>query len=258
MPELPEVEVLRMHCDSELTGATVTDYQFDGVGDLHGFTVTDTTRVGKNLGLVGADKRILLFRMGLVGDIFILPLDEEFNGTYKGAIQFNNGKALYFVDPRCVGNVSIVTAMPSIGPDILQQDSYVDEFERKLKGLTLPIKVALLDQNLIAGIGNSYASEILWDAQINPERPACSLSHYEVGVIVYRAKVIMSAAVKHESALRPRDYYLAAGWAGNPAPKHVYQKAGCPCPRCGRNIERILQNGRGTFFCPNCQKAGGT
>ncbi len=256
MPELPEVEVLRRHVDEELVGAsTLCGHTPYVTGTMR---IDAVERVGKALGLRGEGGIYIVFRLGLAGDIFILPTDAEFRWVARHSIPFDNGKTLYFVDPRGIGKVSVEDAMPVMGPDVMQEGNYVEKLCRSFAGSTATVKAALMDQSIIAGVGNAYAAEVLWDAGINPFTYACTLSRVQIGVLVYKLRRIMQNAITEQFKLSALEYYKAGGWRASEYQMDVYGREGCPCVRCGTLIKREKQHGRSTYFCPHCQKVGDT
>ncbi len=255
MPELPEVEVLRRIIDKELKGATAI--QAKNPLDIQPLTILATERVGKALGL-RCPTGYVVFRLGLTGDLFVMPAGKWPSGPARVSIPFNNGKVLHFVDSRGFGKVLVSKHMPVMGPDVMQEESYVEELAYRLSGTTVDIKTALLDQSIIAGVGNAYAADALWDAGINPFAPACTLTRVQVGVLVYKLRSIMAAAIEKKSRTDAEVYHLVGGWKGVGHPMKVYRQEGRPCPRCGTSIRRTEQGGRSTYFCPKCQKVGDT
>jgi formamidopyrimidine-DNA glycosylase len=148
-----------------------------------------------------------------------------------------------------------VAELRALGPDPLTDGIEAPRLAERLAGLParLPIKVALLDQSLLAGVGNIQASEALFRARIDPRRPAASLSRAEVGRL--RRGILASIAHTLETlASGDADVrYVEEDRSENPF--LVYDRAGQVCPRCKRaRIVRVVQAGRATFFCPNCQR----
>ncbi len=142
-----------------------------------------------------------------------------------------------------------------LGTDALIISS--EEFARQLTSTARPIKVALLDQKLLAGVGNLYASEMLYAAGIDPCRPACDLTEVELALLHQHMLRILNQAILYEgSTLSDGTYRNALNQAGGYQNEHqVYDKAGSPCPRCtSSEIIRIVQAQRATFYCPACQR----
>lgn len=168
--------------------------------------------------------------------------------------------SLWFWDRRGLGTVRYhrpgeleARLALSHGPDALAMTP--DLWANRLARTARPLKVALLDQKLVAGIGNLYASEILHLARLHPARPANSLHTSEVEQLASVARFVLDEAILHEgSTLSDGTYRNALAKNGSYQNAHrVYAKAGHPCPTCTRPIERIVQAQRSTFFCPTCQ-----
>jgi formamidopyrimidine-DNA glycosylase len=161
-------------------------------------------------------------------------------------VEFDDGVRLTLVDPRALSTVTLhrpgEEPIPELGPDPLS-----DAFDRvwlrsTLRARRIPIKVALLDQRVAAGVGNIYAAEALWVARIGPRVSSASL-----GVVrLSRLSDAVRQVLRHASGERRSAYGGRGGFA-------VYGREGEPCPRCGSRIRRILQAGRSTYFCPRCQ-----
>lgn len=170
---------------------------------------------------------------------------------------------LWFWDSRGLGTVRLLdpVALASVlgetrlGPDALEMTEAI--WRTSCAGTARPIKVALLDQKLVAGIGNLYASEILHRAKIHPGQPADRLDRRQVGRLAEAARLILEEAIRYEgSTLSDGTYRNAMNQAGNYQNAHrVYDRAGEDCPTCRRKtIVRIVQAQRSTFFCPGCQR----
>jgi formamidopyrimidine-DNA glycosylase len=168
--------------------------------------------------------------------------------------------ALWFWDRRGLGTVRYYapgefesSMADRYGPDALAMTPA--DWSDRLARTSRPIKVALLDQSLVAGIGNLYASEILHVAGIHPGRPAGSLTADEIGRLAEATGAVLTDAIHHEgSTLSDGTYRNAVAAAGGYQNSHrVYDKAGKPCPGCGRPVERTVQAQRSTFFCGGCQ-----
>jgi formamidopyrimidine-DNA glycosylase len=178
-------------------------------------------------------------------------------------LTLDDGSRLVYVDPRMFGRLrwvpgarfDAVAELRALGPDPLTDGIEAPRLAERLAGLParLPIKVALLDQSLLAGVGNIQASEALFRARIDPRRPAASLSRAEVGRL--RRGILASIAHTLETlASGDADIrYVEEDRSENPF--LVYDRAGQVCPRCKRaRIVRVVQAGRATFFCSNCQR----
>jgi len=176
-------------------------------------------------------------------------------------ISFHLGKKklLVFEDVRCLGKMELATKVTMcqklslLGVEPLSKKLNVSYFQKCCNETLRPIKVVLMDQRKIAGIGNIYASEILFKAEIHPERPAQFLTRIERKQIIQATKSILKKAIQLQgttvSNFRRVDNKI--GRFQNFL--NVYGKTGQPCPKCARPIERIVHYQRSTFFCPHCQ-----
>jgi formamidopyrimidine-DNA glycosylase len=178
----------------------------------------------------------------------------------RACFNLADGRRLLYTDPRKFGRIALwplaceARALKGYGIEPLEDEFTVEELARMLAGHTGAIKPLLLNQTIIAGIGNIYADEALFHAAIHPLRPASSLSPEEVRRLHDSIISVLSMAIEHggTSFNEFRDLWGEAG-------EHydhvlVYQRDGKPCPRCGTPIERIVVAQRGTHYCPNCQR----
>jgi len=283
MPELPEVEVLVRHLAPLLEGRRVRDVQVFrprvirpvGVGAfrraLVGATFVGLTRRGKYLRFrlrrsANHSAFSLLGHLGMTGRMFLQPAHTPL--PKHAAVVFALGPVtLVHEDTRYFGRLSLDTrALGALGPEPLEPAFTSDDLARGLARSRQAVKLRLLDQSLVAGIGNIYASEALFAARLSPQRAAGKLSLAEVRNLWRSLRRVLAQAVAWGSTVpldwrgsghRDRLFYygLAAG-----APDYyverlrVYGRAGQPCPRCRTAIRRIVQAGRSTFFCPCCQR----
>ena len=171
-----------------------------------------------------------------------------------------DGRRLLYTDPRKFGRIALwrrereAEAFQGFGIEPLGDEFTVEELARSLAGRAGAIKPVLLNQSVIAGIGNIYADEALYYASIHPLRPASSLSQEEVRLLREGIVAVLTRGIEHggTSFNEYRDLWGEAGENYNHM--RVYQREGKPCPRCGTPIERIVVAQRGTHFCPNCQR----
>ena len=243
MPELPEVQILVDQLAARLTGARILalDVRDAKIGLTHnvaGRTIRRVWRRGKNIVLDLSGGHHLLVHLRMTGWFeFTEPK------RYRAAIRTGKGTA-YFEDGRRLGVMQVLTTeqlqrvLAGLGPDPLVEGSVLT----RLATTSRPIKVALLDQRLIAGVGNIYASESLWRARINPQRRADRLSAAETKAV--RRGIV--ASMRQAIGYGPR-IFEAQQFA-------VYGREGEPCRRCGTRIRRMVQAQRGTYFCPRCQR----
>jgi formamidopyrimidine-DNA glycosylase len=172
-------------------------------------------------------------------------------------------KSVWLWDRRGLGTVQLLSPAEQeefLGPNRLGPDALeitAEDWQRRLKQTSRAIKVALLDQKLVAGIGNLYASEILHLSGISPRKKACRLSVREISLMAESVRSVLNDAIHHEgSTLSDGTYRNALNKSGGYQNSHrVYDRAGEPCPTChAGEIRRIVQAQRSTFYCPRCQK----
>jgi formamidopyrimidine-DNA glycosylase len=199
----------------------------------------------------------LAMHLKLSGSLWVKKSESEVPNYIKAVITLDDGEKIFFRDPRGFGRMWLVNDVCEItdklGPEPLSPEFTLDVLAERLEGKSAPVKAVLLDQAVIAGIGNMYADEILYDAKIDPRRAASSLSKEEIGCIHKAIKKILPQAIASKGA-SVRDYFRPSGEEGmeqfNFKVAHQ-KKASCAC---GGPIERIVVRGRGTYWCPNCQK----
>jgi formamidopyrimidine-DNA glycosylase len=289
MPELPEVETIRRDLEQKIVGLKIVSVEVKDskLGDtkrfarvLVGNKIIEADRIGKLLIMHLADGKFLLIHLKMTGQLVyedkeILaagghPFKEgdllaEIGGKLPNdytrfILTFSGDRKLYFNDTRRFGYVKIVNnnqlaeIKAKFGIEPLQINFTLANLKKVLAGRKVPIKSVLMDQQKIAGIGNIYASEILYAAQINPLRLAGSLNDEEVGRIFEVAKWILKKAIKHRGTTFS-DYVDTNGQKGNFSKLlQVYERVGDKCPACGGLIKKLKIAGRSTYFCPKCQK----
>ncbi|MCA9131545.1 MAG: bifunctional DNA-formamidopyrimidine glycosylase/DNA-(apurinic or apyrimidinic site) lyase [Planctomycetales bacterium] len=229
---------------------------------LRGQVVTEIRRLGKRVVLLTAELALILQpkMSGLVvleqpPDADHVRLKIDFSGQPPLSLLFWDRRGLGTVEliPRSEIESRIVSGR--LGPDALAISG--EEFARRLSKTARPIKVALLDQKLLAGIGNLYASEMLHMARIHPRTPCVDIGPRKVARLYQAMRSILLTAIAHEgSTLSDGTYRNALNNPGSYQSQHrVYDRAGLTCPACHRGkITRIVQGGRSTFYCPNCQR----
>lgn len=280
MPELPEVETMVRGIARHVTGRRLLEVRrypcrFRPIEitpssrqirrRVEGTAVSGVRRIGKRviLDLDSDDSFVIEPRMtGLM-----LVTDPPDRGHLRYHWRFVPDRSadlvddLYFWDRRGLGTIRLLTAEelserlgpPRLGPDAL---ALAAADWRRLCGRTgRAIKVAMLDQSLVAGIGNLYASEILFRARIDPACPADRIADNEATRLSRAARAVLNEAIRHEgSTLSDGTYRNALNQDGGYQNSHrVYDRAGEPCCRCAVPIRRVVQAQRSTFFCPSCQ-----
>lgn len=282
MPELPEVEVLVRHLRPLLLGRRIR-----GVEVRRAKTVRPDLpeRFGQRLTgrrFVGLERRgkfivfglsagagwpveRLLGHLGMTGRLFLQPLPAPL--PRHTAVVLDLGRHhLVFEDTRYFGRLTFAAArLDTLGPEPLAEDFTPADLAGALRGSRQPIKVRLLDQDALAGVGNIYASEALFVARIAPTTPAGRLGPVRVNRLWEALREVLSGAIAFGSTV-PLNWAGEAGrdrlfyYGQDPAADgvhverlRVYDRAGQPCPACGVSIRRTRLAGRSTFHCPRCQ-----
>jgi formamidopyrimidine-DNA glycosylase len=270
MPELPEVETIVRGLRPAITGKTitavrvslkkmaVTPYGVRFERALAGETIVDVRRRGKYAVFGLSSGRSLVTSLRMTGRLVVLAPDEEPYPYTHIELQFSDKSRLAFADVRQFGRMRLVEPGEpwdaQVGVEPLSGDFTPDRFIGMLSGRTTPVKVFLLDQRRIAGVGNIYACEALWQAGIRPGTPAKRLSkpaaarlHHALVDVLRRAVGMRGSSVD--------DYVDAQGLKGGfQNVLSVYGRTGKSCGRCGGSIVRTVIAQRGTWWCRACQK----
>ena len=255
MPELPEAETIARTLAPRVEGRRIVDARFftarvrgAAMPELAGRTVVAVRRYGKQI-LLELDEGLLAVRLGMTG----LLLWRRSPGPHTRALLRFEAGAVCFDDVRQFGSIQWMAALPEeLGPDPL--DLPAGEFRRRIQSRRSQVKRLLLDQRFLRGLGNIYADEVLFQASIHPRTLASRLSASRARRL-HRAivDVLTLAIEKRGSSIS--DYVDAEGRPGRFQQFHqVYGKKGLPCPNCGTGIRRIVAAGRGTHYCPKCQR----
>lgn len=270
MPELPEVETVRRSLTPHLVGqtiATATARRADVVsGDrspaalLQGETVDRLDRRGKQLAVVARTGRVLLIQLGMSGQVLVAPSNKPLP-THVHALWTIKGRksSVLFRDPRRFGGLTTLStvedlhrAWDALGPDALSATG--TDLWNGVHASNRSIKAALLDQRVVAGVGNIYADESLFEAGIHPAANCRRLSRPRIARLAAAVVAVLARAVKARGSTL-RDYRDADGESGGFAISHrVYGRAGRPCTRCGKTLKKTAVAQRTTVYCPACQK----
>ncbi len=276
MPELPEVEIAARNLRSWAEGRRIERAETDargarlfrpGTGQalaaaLSGARLSRVERRGKHLLLTlatPAGALGLLSHLGMTGKWVRRRPGEDPPTHSRARLHLDDGAILHYRDPRLFGRLRLVPgarfdAVPelaALGPDPLQDGVDPVRLESALARTRRPVKVAMLDQRLLPGVGNIQASETLFRARIDPRRRASGLSRAEVRRLAAAVVSSVREAIDREEG--PEISYVEEPGAENPF--QVYGREGERCPRCRRAaIRRIVQAQRSTFFCPRCQR----
>lgn len=267
MPELPEVESVRRQLDPELTGrriVAVTAHphpniprQFEDVALLEGRKIHSVGRRGKFL-IAPLDAGLeLVMHLGMSGSFsFGVP-----DAYARAVLELDDGRALVFRDPRRFGRIVVVPAgdygsiptLARLGPEPLSDGFDAGAFAKVVAASRAPIKPFLLSQRPVAGVGNIYADEALWEARIHPA--SRRVGPMRATALHSAIRQVLAGAVRREGTTF-RDYRMVNGESGRNAGFLVaYGQAGRPCPRCDAPLRKIVLAGRGTTYCPRCQRA---
>ncbi|HPD56731.1 MAG TPA: bifunctional DNA-formamidopyrimidine glycosylase/DNA-(apurinic or apyrimidinic site) lyase [Smithellaceae bacterium] len=257
MPELPEVETLCRQLQREISGKKIIktrifDKKLSPLGNLRGKTVMNVRRCGKIVNIELDGGYYLLIHLRMTGRL--LDQTEPAVPRYARWQMSLEGKEVFLVDPRRFATVRVARKCPeNTGAEIFG-DFDLQELVQRHGRRKIKIKTLLMDQNAICGIGNIYACEILHRCGIHPEKEASRLTNAQWQEMIRQAKSVLKKAIARRgtSISDWRDLYGRKG--DNQHELTVYGKAGSPCPFCGSPVRRIKQSGRGTYFCPTCQK----
>jgi formamidopyrimidine-DNA glycosylase len=271
VPELPEVEYAARVARAAAVGKVIARVRVlhrsqrralpdRAARSLAGDVVQGVDRRGKHQLLRLASGRTLHVHFRMTGDWHVLAVDDLLPKTVRVALDFEDGTRLALDDSRALSVVALchagVDPCADLGPEANADRFNADWLAERLAGRRSPIKVALLDQRLVAGIGNIYASEALWYARIDPRHPAQRLAHPESAVTrgVLRA---LTSGVKRamQKALDHPERYYSPGAVSDAVRFNVYDREGKGCRRCRTPIARITQAARSTYFCPTCQSS---
>ncbi|GAB4307421.1 MAG: bifunctional DNA-formamidopyrimidine glycosylase/DNA-(apurinic or apyrimidinic site) lyase [Candidatus Bipolaricaulota bacterium] len=257
MPELPEVETMVRGLHPHVVGKTliateVGDPKFAALRSalVLPAVVRSIERRGKYV-LVNLRDRVLVLHPRMSGRV--LWARRKPAGRVRLSLRFADG-GVHFVDPRRLGTAEVVGKFEeALGPEPLGDLAWLPP---ALNGSRMPIKLWLMDQKKIAGIGNIYAAEILFRAGIAPHRPANSLSRKEIALLTQAIPAVLEEAIACcGTTLADGQYRGPRGEVGAFACElTVYGRAGEPCRRCGSPIRRTVLGGRGTYACPRCQR----
>ncbi len=282
MPELPEVEILVRHLAPVLQGRLIRGVDVRRAKScrptsprllsraLVGARFLGLRRQGKYLVFtLQAGRRepplVLVGHLGMTGRMYLQPKRRLL--ARHAAVVFDLGTHQFvFEDTRYFGRLSLdATPLAALGPEPLEEAFTLDRLARRLGHSTQSIKVRLLDQSVVAGVGNLYASEILFDARLSPRLEARRLTRAQQRRLWTSLRRVLAEAIAWGSTVPlnwagtgRRDGLFYYGRAADAADYYeerlrAYGREGLPCPRCGTPIRRITQAARSTFYCPRCQ-----
>jgi len=273
MPEMPEVETIRLELQKELKGKRIV--QVEVVRDrplvnssaekfsksVEGSTVTEVKRRSKIIVVNLSTGQTMLIHLKMTGRLLYKLIDSPVDKHTHIVFKLDGGHELQFRDVRKFGYIKLVSGsglseikeLAELGPEATELS--LAEFERlltsKRKGKIKPI---LMDQNFLSGLGNVYADEVLFYAGVLPIRDVSALSAKEISLIYEGIQKILPAAVKHRGS-SVNSYVDIFENPGEYVPRlKVYGREGQPCFQCSGFVERTKIGGRSAYFCPKCQK----
>jgi formamidopyrimidine-DNA glycosylase len=270
MPELPEVETIKNELSPWVVGQSFTqvtildtelvcsDPAEEVRRGLVGQKVESLERRGKYLIFQLSNGKSLIIHLRMTGVLLLNP--KRVDRYARAVFRLSNGHRLVFKDRRRLGLMWLVddanTVVGKLGPEPLDKRFTTKVLRQRLSRHHIPIKAALLDQCIVAGIGNMYADEALFTARIHPLRKADALSPKEVQTLHHCVRRVLRAAIGSKGAsvdtyVRPEGELGTAHFDFK-----VAHRGGETCPVCGSTIERVLVQNRGTYFCPRCQPLG--
>ena len=267
MPELPEVETIRAQLAPRLEGRTLARVEildprltrpfdlFEIAEELEGDRVVSVERRGKYL-LVRLESGLgLLVHLRMTGSFGFAPVTHE-----RAVLELDDGSRLVYRDVRRFGTWLVLEdadlepyLASKNGPEPLGSRFTAAWLHSQLARRRAPLKAVLLDQRVVAGLGNIYADEALWRARVNPLRPASDLADDEVVRLTRAIRAVLRTGIERQGSTL-RDYATPDGASGSMQNEfRVYGRDGEPCRRCRATITKTRVGGRGTWFCPSCQ-----
>lgn len=274
MPELPEVETIARGLDVRVRGDVIDSVWLgkhreplkssarEIAASLAGTRITQVRRVGKHIvfdlepksSRNGKESRQWIVHLGMTGRMLVCSPEEEIPKHTHAIVTLSSGRELRFVDPRRFGRLSVATEQGFTGPGTEPLTVTPEEFAKLFHRRKTPIKAALLNQKLLHGVGNIYADESLFRAGIRPRRQAGRLARAELDRLHSALKEVLQEAIKLGGS-SVSDYVDAEGREGFFQLQHrVYLRTSKPCLVCKTPIKRFVLGGRGTHYCPKCQR----
>jgi formamidopyrimidine-DNA glycosylase len=241
--------------DADAFSARIAGLRFDHFG-----------RRGKYLLLGLSDGSTLVVHLRMTGKLRLMPGDAPPDRHTHVVLALDDGRSLHYTDARKFGRLWLVddpaVVVAKLGPEPLGDEFSAEGLAARLAHRTAPIKALLLDQRIVAGVGNIYADEALFRAGVHPARPAGSLTPDEVARLHAAVRAVLAEGIEHKgSSLGSsgvQNYRRPGGEPGGyQEVRRVYDRAGQPCLVCGTPIERMVLAQRSSHYCPICQKATG-
>ncbi len=274
MPELPEVETLATLLRPLLIGKVIDSCRAvtDSLRvplpnrvpkEWRGFSLSEIRRRGKYLLLPGPGEQVLILHLGMTGWMHVCSRTDPHEPHLRWCLRFVDGTELRFIDPRKFGqifftafeNQDTIIGLPPLGFEPLAPLFTGHALYLSSRQTQRPLKTWLLDQSVVAGLGNIYASESLFLARLSPLRSAASLSYAECVRLCRAIRQVLRASIKAGSTCAQAHPTPDASTSHYELKLWVYERDEQPCLRCKHGIvQRIVQSGRSTYWCPACQK----
>ena len=268
MPEVPDLEAIRKYFNRTISGRTVERVETyvpvpirlprdEFVRLLSGETLGDVHRHGKFLLFTLSSGRVLIVNPMLTGRFGVVEPKTRRHARTIFMLDLDNGMQLRYVDQRLMGRVYLVEAdqlesvpqFAEMGPDVLSPSLTEEAFRERLRKYSGQIKSVLVSHKFVAGVGNAYSDEILWEARIHPYKKRTQLSDEEIGRLYHamRDVLLWAEPIVAEKMTESLDY---SEWRDH---LRVHRRGGQDCPRCGSTISEITAGQRITSFCRTCQ-----
>ena len=272
MPELPEVEALGRALRRLLQGARFTGVDVlwprsvampsaeEFIAQLQGCQIEDVGRTGKFVLFWLTRTSYLLVHLRMSGQLLVESAGAPPGKYARVVFHLTDDRQLIFDNPRKLGRVYLTSNLEEVlghlGPNPLADDFDLDAFVTALSRRRGALKPLLMNQSFLAGLGNIYADEVLFEAGLHPLRKANTLTSEEIERLHAAIRNVLQRAIDDRgTTLSDGRYCDVQGQPGSHQHHlQVYQRTGEPCRRCGQPIERIRVSGRGTHFCPRCQR----
>lgn len=275
MPELPEVQTVVSDLQQHVVGSTIvhtvlgenyltTPGREEFISQTRGATIINAKRIAKNILLELDNSKHIHFHLAMTGQVLLRPQDHRSDKWVRVLFVLNKDsdtKHLRFCDMRMFGKAALldpeeVTDLhKKYGPEPIEENLSTEEFYKQIKSKKTNIKNALLDQKVISGLGNIYATDALFLAGVHPETPTQDITIEQAEKLREASKKVLLEGISHRGSTLPDKMYVDLFGNSGSHQDHfkVYMQKNCS--ECGTKIDFIKINGRGTYYCPSCQKA---
>ncbi len=269
MPELPEVEATRRYLVSQgVVGSRFVDVRLEWpkavvepspgafVEGVKGRAVREVGRRGKFLLFRLDDGKSIIVHLRMTGWLVLEPAESSPPSMVRTTFALDGGRELRFRDPRKLGKLWLVgdeaSVVGRLGAEPLDDDFTQEAVEAAFMGRRVPLKALLLEQGLVAGIGNIYADEILWAVGLHPLYPGDQLTERDCEKLWVCIREVLEKAIARLEPLMPGGA-SPGGVEVGPGVMRFHRREGSSCPRCGSQLQRVVVRGRGSIFCTLCQ-----